>query len=36
MNWNLLALDGKTVDGDWFNVTFSVAILLVCERCLAG
>lgn len=29
MNWNLLALDGKTVDGDWFNVSFSVAILFI-------
>ena len=28
MAWNLMALDGTTVDGAWFNVSFSVAILL--------
>ena len=29
MNWNLLALKGETIDGDWFNITFSVAILFI-------
>lgn len=28
MTWNLEALDGTTSDGAWFNVSFSVAILL--------
>lgn len=28
MKWNLMALDGSAVDGDWFNISFSLAILL--------
>ena len=28
MTWNLMALDGTTVDGSWFNVSFSVAVLV--------
>lgn len=28
MHWNLMALNGVTVDGAWFNVSFSFAILL--------
>lgn len=28
MTWNLMALDGATVDGAWFNVSFSIAVLL--------
>jgi len=28
MHWNSLALDGITIDGSWFNVTFSIAILV--------
>ncbi|MBS1212394.1 MAG: diguanylate cyclase/phosphodiesterase with sensor(s), partial [Proteobacteria bacterium] len=28
MTWNLMALDGITIDGAWFNVSFSIAILL--------
>ena len=29
MNWNLRALDGNTIDGAWFNISFSVAVLLM-------
>lgn len=29
MTWNSLALDGVTIDGVWFNPSFSVAILLL-------
>jgi len=28
MHWNSLALDGVTVNGSWFNITFSIAILM--------
>jgi len=28
MHWNMLALNGATTDGAWFNVSFSVAIIL--------
>ena len=28
MHWNSMALDGVTTDGSWFNITFSIAILL--------
>ena len=28
MHWNYLALTGTTVDGSWFNVSFSIAVLL--------
>lgn len=27
MRWNSMALDGVTVDGEWFNISFSIAIL---------
>ena len=27
MKWNSMALDGTTIDGAWFNISFSVAIL---------
>lgn len=29
MRWNFLALDGQTIAGSWFNVSFSAASLLV-------
>ncbi len=29
MHWNFLALDGVTIDGSWFNPSFSVAVLLI-------
>lgn len=29
MNWNFLALDGIAIDGAWFNISFSVAVLLL-------
>ncbi|MDD1621856.1 MAG: ATP-binding protein [Methylococcaceae bacterium] len=28
MTWNMMALNGTTVDGAWFNVSFSLAVLL--------
>ncbi|BAN36076.1 PAS/PAC sensor-containing diguanylate cyclase/phosphodiesterase [Sulfuricella denitrificans skB26] len=28
MHWNLMALNGLAIDGAWFNVSFSIAILL--------
>lgn len=29
MNWNFMALDGTAIDGSWFNISFSVAVLLL-------
>ncbi len=29
MIWNLMALDGKTIDGSWFNISFSIALLFL-------
>ncbi len=29
MKWNFMALDGTAIDGAWFNITFSVAVLLI-------
>lgn len=29
MNWNFMALDGTAIDGAWFNISFSVAVLLL-------
>lgn len=29
MNWNLMALDGTTTDGAWFNISFSIAVLMM-------
>jgi diguanylate cyclase (GGDEF)-like protein/PAS domain S-box-containing protein len=28
MHWNFLALDGITIDGSWFNISFSIAVLI--------
>lgn len=28
MHWNSMALDGITINGSWFNITFSIAILI--------
>ncbi len=29
MRWNFMALDGTAIDGAWFNISFSVAVLLI-------
>jgi PAS domain S-box-containing protein len=29
MQWNFMALDGTAIDGAWFNISFSVAVLLL-------
>ncbi|QPK64857.1 PAS domain S-box protein [Methylomonas sp. LL1] len=29
MEWNFMALDGTAIDGAWFNISFSVAVLLI-------
>jgi PAS domain S-box-containing protein len=29
MHWNFMALDGTAIDGAWFNISFSVAVLLI-------
>jgi len=29
MHWNSMALDGTTIDGSWFNVSFSASILIL-------
>jgi diguanylate cyclase (GGDEF)-like protein/PAS domain S-box-containing protein len=28
MKWNFMSLDGATIDGAWFNISFSIAVLL--------
>lgn len=29
MTWNLMALDGTTTDGAWFNISFSISVLFM-------
>ena len=29
MKWNFMSLDGVAIDGDWFNISFSIAVLLL-------